>query len=85
MKNRFFIYTMILMGSLFAACEEDLKPYAEDTCWVYFDLIGSADTLQSRTFVYAGGDAVTGAATVILAMGAGKSAAKAIDEYLSAK
>ena len=59
MKNRFFIYTMILMGSLFAACEEDLKPYAEDTCWVYFDLIGSADTLQSRTFVYAGGDAET--------------------------
>ena len=35
--------------------------------------------------VYAGGDAVTGAATVILAMGAGKSAAKAIDEYLSNK
>ena len=33
--------------------------------------------------VYAGGDAVTGAATVILAMGAGKAAAKAIDEYLS--
>ena len=33
--------------------------------------------------VYAGGDAVTGAATVILAMGAGKGAAKAIDEYLS--
>lgn len=33
--------------------------------------------------VYAGGDAVTGAATVILAMGAGKKAAKAIDEYLS--
>lgn len=35
--------------------------------------------------VYAGGDAVTGAATVILAMGAGKHAAKAIDEYLSQK
>lgn len=35
--------------------------------------------------VYAGGDAVTGAATVILAMGAGKTAAKAIDEYLSNK
>lgn len=33
--------------------------------------------------VYAGGDAVTGAATVILAMGAGKTAAVAIDEYLS--
>lgn len=35
--------------------------------------------------VYAGGDAVTGAATVILAMGAGKAAAKGIDEYLSSK
>ena len=35
--------------------------------------------------VYAGGDAVTGAATVILAMGAGKKAAAAIDEYLKAK
>ena len=38
--------------------------------------------LTSREGVYAGGDAVTGAATVILAMGAGKAAAKAIDEYL---
>ena len=35
--------------------------------------------------VYAGGDAVTGAATVILAMGAGKEAAKAIDEYIKSK
>ncbi len=39
--------------------------------------------LTSRNAVYAGGDAVTGAATVISAMGAGKTAAKAIDEYLS--
>lgn len=39
----------------------------------------------SREGVYAGGDAVTGAATVILAMGAGKDAAKAIDEYLKDK
>lgn len=39
----------------------------------------------SRDGVYAGGDAVTGAATVISAMGAGKAAAKAIDEYLSNK
>ncbi|NMM61319.1 NADPH-dependent glutamate synthase [Clostridium sp. P21] len=39
--------------------------------------------LTSREAVYAGGDAVTGAATVILAMGAGKKAAKAIHEYLS--
>ena len=36
----------------------------------------------SKDGVYAGGDAVTGAATVILAMGAGKKAAKAIDDYL---
>ena len=36
----------------------------------------------SRSGVYAGGDAVTGAATVILAMGAGKTAAKAIDQAL---
>ena len=41
------------------------------------------DGLTSREHVYAGGDAVTGAATVILAMGAGKTAAKAIDEALS--
>ncbi len=39
----------------------------------------------SKPGVFAGGDAVTGAATVILAMGAGKTAAKGIDEYLSAK
>jgi glutamate synthase (NADPH/NADH) small chain len=39
--------------------------------------------LTSVKAVYAGGDAVTGAATVILAMGAGKASAKAIDEYLS--
>lgn len=39
----------------------------------------------SKPGVYAGGDAVTGAATVILAMGAGKNAAEAIDEYLRNK
>lgn len=39
----------------------------------------------SRDYIYAGGDAVTGAATVILAMGAGKTAAAAIDEKLSNK
>ncbi|MEG3006205.1 MAG: NADPH-dependent glutamate synthase, partial [Oscillospiraceae bacterium] len=41
--------------------------------------------LTSREGVYAGGDAVTGAATVILAMGAGKKAAAAIDEYIKNK
>ena len=41
-----------------------------------------ADGLTSREGVYAGGDAVTGAATVILAMGAGKQAAAAIHKYI---
>ena len=43
------------------------------------------DGKTSRDGVYAGGDAVTGAATVIKAMGAGKAAAKAIDEYIRNK
>ena len=43
------------------------------------------DGLTTREAVYAGGDAVTGAATVILAMGAGKHAAMAIDEYIKSK
>ena len=45
-------------------------------------IIVNEDGLTSRKGVYAGGDAVTGAATVISAMGAGKTAAKAIDEFL---
>ena len=45
-------------------------------------IVVNEDGLTSRENVYAGGDAVTGAATVILAMGAGKTAAKAIDEAL---
>ena len=48
-------------------------------------IIVDEDGLTSREGVYAGGDAVTGAATVILAMGAGKTAANAIDEYLKNK
>lgn len=46
-------------------------------------IVVNEDGLTSRNAVYAGGDAVTGAATVISAMGAGKTAAKAIDEYLN--
>ena len=46
-------------------------------------LMVNEETMQtSREGIYAGGDAVTGAATVILAMGAGKKAAEAMDEYL---
>ena len=48
-------------------------------------IIVNEDGLTSREHVYAGGDAVTGAATVISAMGAGKNAAKAIHEALSGK
>lgn len=50
-------------------------------CIVADELVGQT----SKDGVFAGGDAVTGAATVILAMGAGKAAAKGIDEYLQNK
>ena len=45
-------------------------------------IIADEDGRTSRKGVFAGGDTVTGAATVILAMGAGRKAAKAIDEYI---
>ncbi|MCM1507431.1 MAG: NADPH-dependent glutamate synthase [Ruminococcus flavefaciens] len=45
-------------------------------------IIADENGLTSKEGVYAGGDAVTGAATVILAMGAGKASAKAMDEYM---
>lgn len=48
-------------------------------------IIADENGLTSREGIYAGGDAVTGAATVILAMGAGKTAAQAIDEYIKNK
>ena len=48
-------------------------------------IVADENGLTTKKAVYAGGDAVTGAATVILAMGAGKAAAKGIDEYLSNK
>ena len=50
-------------------------------------MVELADSLEDvyKRQVYAGCDAVTGAATVILAMGAGKLGAKSIDEYLSNK
>jgi len=48
-------------------------------------LVDDATMATSKPGVYAGGDIVTGGATVILAMGAGRRAAKAIDEYLNTK
>lgn len=55
-------------------------------CATWGGIIVHDDTMaSSKEGVYAGGDAVTGAATVILAMGAGKKAAASIDEYLQKK
>ena len=48
-------------------------------------LVVNEDMMTTREGIYAGGDAVTGAATVILAMGAGKKAAASIDKYISGK
>ena len=48
-------------------------------------IVADENGATSREGVFAGGDAVTGAATVILAMGAGKNAAAAIDEYIKNK
>lgn len=48
-------------------------------------IIVDENEMTTKTGVYAGGDAVTGAATVILAMGAGKKAAQSIDTYIQAK
>ncbi len=54
-------------------------------CSKWGGIITDEGGLTSREGVYAGGDAVTGAATVILAMGAGKTAASSIDEYIKSK
>ncbi|MEM1483355.1 NADPH-dependent glutamate synthase [Oscillospiraceae bacterium PP1C4] len=51
----------------------------------YGCLIAQENGATTKEGVFAGGDAVTGAATVILAMGAGKTAAEAIDEYIRSK
>ncbi len=59
-------------------------PGLEVNKWGYIVTKGETGE-TSRDGVYAGGDIVTGAATVILAMGAGRQAAKAIDEYLKSK
>ena len=48
-------------------------------------IVVNEEGLTSRDKIYAGGDAVTGAATVILAMGAGKTAARSIDAYIRSK
>lgn len=48
-------------------------------------IMADAEGATTRPGVFAGGDAVTGAATVILAMGAGRTAARAIDKYIKSR
>ncbi|RUA08876.1 MAG: dihydropyrimidine dehydrogenase, partial [Fusobacteria bacterium] len=57
----------------------------ELTRWNTIHTLENTETATSREGVFAGGDIVTGAATVILAMGAGKKAAHEIDEYIRNK
>jgi glutamate synthase (NADPH/NADH) small chain len=59
-------------------------PKLDTNKWGYI-LTHDDSGLTSREGIYAGGDIVTGSATVILAMGAGRKAANAIHEYLSHK
>ena len=66
------------------------NPLIKATMWALklkmgWDYVDEQTGATSKPGVYAGGDVVTGAATVILAMGAGKKAAAAIDEYLQQK
>ena len=62
----------------------DSTPDLERNKWGYIDV--NPETMEtSKEFVYAGGDIVTGSATVILAMGAGRTAANAIHKKLSSK
>ena len=51
----------------------------------YGGIVADENGATTRPGIFAGGDAVTGAATVILAMGAGRKASKAIDEYIKNK
>ena len=77
----------LLLGRV-AQLEERLAQYEEAETNArldsYMQDIGESKYrfVTAREGVFAGGDAVTGAATVILAMGAGRTAAKAIDEYI---
>jgi len=59
---------------------KDTTPGLESNKWGC--IVADGQGITTRSGVFAGGDAVSGAATVILAMGAGRTAAKAIDEYV---
>ncbi len=78
-------------GTVIVAIGQSPNPLIRHTtpgldCQSWGGIIVEEDTMKtSKDGVYAGGDVVTGAATVILAMGAGKKAAQAMDEYLKNK
>ena len=78
-------------GTVIVAIGQSPHPLIRHTtpgldCQSWGGIIVDEDSMKtSKDGVYAGGDVVTGAATVILAMGAGKKAAKAMDEYLQNK
>ena len=80
---------IIESGTVVIAIGQSPNPLIRQTtpgldCQKWGGIIVDEETMKtSKEGVYAGGDVVTGAATVILAMGAGKSAAKAMDEKLS--
>jgi len=73
---------VVAVGTMANPIVPATTPGLETNRWGYI-VTKDASGLTSRERVYAGGDIVTGSATVILAMGAGRLAAKAIHEYLS--
>ena len=78
MKYKFFLITALTLFCVKAAAQSAggrISGIVAD----------EADGKTTKIGVYAGGDAVTGAATVILAMGAGRAGAKGIDEYIKSQ
>ena len=75
---------VVAVGTMANPIVPSTTPGLETNKWGYI-VTKDESGLTSREGVYAGGDIVTGAATVILAMGAGRQAAKAIHEYLAKK
>ncbi|MDD5712618.1 MAG: FAD-dependent oxidoreductase, partial [Smithellaceae bacterium] len=75
---------VVAVGTMANPIVPATTPGMETNKWGYIITKGDSGE-TTREGVYAGGDIVTGAATVILAMGAGKQAARAIHEYLSNK
>ena len=75
---------VVAVGTMANPIVPATTPGLDTNRWGYI-VVKDASGLTSREGVYAGGDIVTGSATVILAMGAGRLAARAIHEYLSGK